>query len=188
MATTQPVAAAVPSDAAPPVAVGRPSRWFWPNLVLLAALAPFATYWFKQHLELYLTEVVLIGGGISLWAAGRIAFGWAEKLGKLDPMALSRRALGSPETSLLLLVAVIAFVALWRTTNSFYLQYEGGAAGDSEFVVRVSRVADSTPFMPDMTVGPATKVGATRFCSEGSKPSSSARLSDLCFTSRSLVR
>ena len=167
MAMTQSGPAAVPSGTPLPTPVDRPSRWFWPNLVLLAVLAPFATYWFKQHLELYLTEVVLIGGGISLWAAGRIAFGLAEKLGKLDPLAQSRRALGSPEATLLLSVATIAFIALWWTTTSFYLQYEGGAAGDREFVVRVSRVADRTPFMPDMTVGPATKVAGQAFLFRG---------------------
>lgn len=152
-----------------PVSSPARSRWFWPNLVLLAALAPFATYWFKQHLELYLTEVLLIGGGITVWAALRIAFGLAEKLGKLDPLSLSQRALGSPETTLLLIVAMIAMAVLWRTTNSFYFQYEGGAAGDSEFVVRVNRLADGTPFMPDAAVGPATKVAGQAFLFRGEK-------------------
>ena len=33
------------------------SRWFWINLAGLCALAPFATFWFQQHLQLYLTEI-----------------------------------------------------------------------------------------------------------------------------------
>ena len=167
MATTRPADAAVPPADASSAAADRRSRWFWPNLLLLAFLAPIATYWFKQHLELYFTEVVLIGDGLSVWAFLRVAYGVAEKYSKFDPMAWSRRALGSPETTLLLSVAVIAFLALRATTNSFYLLYEGGAAGDRDFVVRVSRVGDSTPFLPDMTVGPATKVAGRAFLFRG---------------------
>jgi hypothetical protein len=149
--------------AAPPPAAEPQSRWFWPNLGLLALLAPFATYWFKQHLELFFTEIVLIGGGLSLWAALRIVFELAQKLGKIDPLSLSRRALGSPECSLLLVVALIVMVVLWRTTNSLYFQYGGGSAGDREFVVQVNRVGDRTPFISDVVVGPASKVVGQAF-------------------------
>ena len=145
------------------------SAWFWPNLVLLALLAPFATWWFQQHLELYFTEIVLIGGGLSLWAALRVAYGFIEKVGKVDPAALSRRALGSPEATLLLAVAIVAMAALWQTTNSFYFEYAGGAAGDKEFALQVSRVPDGTPFMPDAIVGPASKVAGQAFPFKGEK-------------------
>jgi hypothetical protein len=168
MATGQSAIAQQPAPAAPPKDAGR-SRWFWPNLIILAALAPFATHWFKQHLELHFTEVLLIGGGITAWAALRVALALAEKLGKLDPLSLSQRALSSPETTLLLAVALVVMVALWKTTNSLYVQYDGGGAGDRQFVVRVSRASDRTPFMPDLVVGPATKFAGQAFLFRGEK-------------------
>lgn len=154
----------------------RPSAWFWPNLVLLAILAPFATWWFQQHLQLYFTEVVLIGGGLTLWAFLRAGYGLIEKVGKVDPAAMSRRALGSPEATLLLLVAAAAMAGLWLKSNSFYLEYAGGASGDKEFVVQVTRAADGAPFIPDAAVGPATKVAGQVFFFRGEPAELSCRI------------
>jgi hypothetical protein len=118
-----PAAGDPPPPASPtaPVPPARNRRWFWCNLLALAALAPIATWWFQKHLELAFTEVWLIGGGLSLWAFLRAGYGLVETIGEVDPASLSRRALASPETSLVLAVATLALALAWWKTNSFYL-------------------------------------------------------------------
>lgn len=154
-----------PAPPAPaPPAEGGP--WFWCNLLALALLAPFVTWWFHKHLDLYLTEVLLIGGGLSLWAVLRAVYGMVETLGKIDPASLSRRALASPETSLVLAVAAVAFALAWGKTNSFYIEYDGSGADDREFIVQVSH-PDGRPFLPEFTVGPAAKVAGRAFVFQG---------------------
>jgi hypothetical protein len=156
-----------PPPAATPVPHG-PGRRFWFNLGLLAVLAPFATYWFQQHLELYFTEIVLIGGGITVWVFLRAAAGLLQSLGKLDALAWSQRLLASAEATLLLCAAAVGLLLLWFTTTSLYFQYEGGGAGDKEFVVQVSRKQDGSPYMADTTVGPAARVAGQALLLRGS--------------------
>jgi hypothetical protein len=163
-----PAAGDPPPPASPtaPVPPARNRRWFWCNLLALAALAPIATWWFQKHLELAFTEVWLIGGGLSLWAFLRAGYGLVETIGEVDPASLSRRALASPETSLVLAVATLALALAWWKTNSFYLEYDGAGADDREFVVQVSH-PDGRPFLPELTVGPAAKVAGRAFVLEG---------------------
>jgi hypothetical protein len=138
-------------------ATGR-GRWFVVNLVLLLLIAPFATYWFQQHVQFYFTEIVLVGGGITLWVFLRGAWAIAEKVGKVDALDLSRRWLASPESTLVLVVVALLLLVLWRTTTSLYFEYSAGGSGDRDFVVRVTRTADGAPYLGDATVGPATRV------------------------------
>lgn len=152
-----------PGTASPPAA-GR--RWFWCNLAGLALLAPLATWWFQQHLELAFAEGWLIGGGLSLWAFLRAAYGLVETIGEVDPASLSRRALASPETSLVLAVAAVALALAWWKTNSFYVEYDGADADDRAFVVQVSH-PDGRPFLPELTVGPAARVAGRAFVFQG---------------------
>ena len=151
---TAPVSKTTSSQPAP---TGQ-GRLFWTNLVLLLCLAPFATYWFQRHLEFYFTEIVLIGGGITVWVFLRLVYGLLQKLGKVDPIDLSRRFLASPEATLILSAAAIGLLLLWFTTTSLYFQFEGGSGGDREYVVQVTRSTDGFPYIPDATVGPAIRV------------------------------
>lgn len=141
-----------PPDPPPPP----PGRLFWVNLGALMLLAIAATVWFGDHLQAYLTEVVVLGGAVSLWAALRLAWSLLEKIGKVDAAATSRRLLSSPEASLVLAVGAVALALLWFTTGSLYFEQAGGKADDREFVVQVTRQADQpqdrTHFIDDVTL------------------------------------
>jgi hypothetical protein len=43
------------------------------NLIPLALLAPFATYWFQLHMQFYFAGIVLVGGGITVLRRSRRA-------------------------------------------------------------------------------------------------------------------
>src|SRR5437868_394502 len=60
-------------------------RWFWLNLLMLIVLAPFATFWFQRHLEPYFTQILLVGGSLTLWAVIRLVWEIIEKMTKVDP-------------------------------------------------------------------------------------------------------
>lgn len=144
----------MPAPPAPPPPA--PGRLFWANLVVVMLLAVAGTAWFGDHLKAYLTEAVVLGGGLTLWAALRLGWSLLEKLGKVDAAEASRRLLSTPETSLVLAVASVTLAVLWFTTGSLYFVQQGGSAGDREFVVQVTRQAnqpeDRTLFIDDVVL------------------------------------
>jgi hypothetical protein len=138
------------------------TRWFWINLIVICAFAPLATYWFQQHLQLYFTEIVVIGGAFTIWGLVRLIWGLFEKSTQIDAWAESRQLLGSSAVTRLLVVALCLFTVLWATTGSLYLQLEGGGSG--EYQVEVVRKTDGSPFVPPtaLTAGHAV-VGMPSF-------------------------
>jgi hypothetical protein len=120
------------------------SRWFWINLGTVCVLAPLLTYWFQRHLQLYFTEIVVVGGAFTIWALVRMIWGIVEKATEANAWKTSRTLLGSPLITQCLVAAALAFVALWWSTGSLYLQL-GREGGD--YVVEVVRKADGSPFI-----------------------------------------
>ena len=122
------------------------NRWFVFNVVALCILAPWATYWFQEHLQLYFTEIVVIGGAISLWVLLRGMWAVLEKAGKVDVWEHSRKLLSLPDITGLLAVGIVVFQLLWFHTASLYIQFHG-APGEGDYVVEVVRTADNSPFI-----------------------------------------
>ena len=122
------------------------NRWFVFNVVALCILAPWATYWFQEHLQLYFTEIVVIGGAISLWVLLRGMWAVLEKAGKVDVWEHSRKLLSLPDITGLLAVGIVVFLLLWFHTASLYIQFHG-APGEGDYVVEVVRTADNSPFI-----------------------------------------
>ena len=120
--------------------------WFPLNVVLLCVFVPWATYWFQEHLQLYFTQIVVVGGAISLWVLVRGMWAVLEKTGKVDVWEHSRRLLAQPDVTGLLAVAIVVFLVLWFRTASLYVQFQG-AAGEGDYVVEVVRRADLSPFI-----------------------------------------
>jgi hypothetical protein len=120
------------------------SRWFWVNLGAVCVLAPLFTYWFQRHLQLYFTEIVVVGGAFTLWALVRMIWGIVEKAADVDAWRTSRTLLGSPLVTQGLLAAALAFVVLWWSTGSLYLQLQGGSG---DYVVEVVRNTDGSPLI-----------------------------------------
>ncbi|MBC7983952.1 MAG: hypothetical protein H7Y02_08865, partial [Candidatus Obscuribacterales bacterium] len=136
----------MPDTSQQSTAASNRSHWFWINLGLLCVLAPFATYWFQQHLQLYLTEIVVVGGAFTLWAIVRLVWGVFERFTKFDAWNESRTLLSSPAVTRILVVATVVFGALWLTTSSLYLELQGGKSA-VEYQVDVVRKSDGSPIL-----------------------------------------
>lgn len=134
------------------------SPWFAVNVAVLCVLAPWATYWFQQHLQLYFTAIVVVGGALSAWVLVRAMWAVLEQAAKVEPWEVSRKLLALPDVTGVLLVAALALGVLWFRTASLYLEYGGGSAGEGEYVVEVVRKADGSPLIPSASVTAANKV------------------------------
>ena len=134
------------SDDAP-----KPTRWFAINVVMLCLLAPWATYWFQRHLQLYFTEIVIVGGVFTLWVFVRAMWSMFERTTQVDAVAYARRFLSAPDLTIVLIVAAIAFAVLWFKTASIYLEYEG-KPGEGEYTVEVVRKADGSPLIDSVSI------------------------------------
>jgi hypothetical protein len=87
-------------------------RWFWINVVSLCLLAPWATYWFQQHLKLYFTGIVIVGGAFSIWALFQAMWGFLQKSAKVDTWEHSRKLLAKPDVTAILFIAAAILLVL----------------------------------------------------------------------------
>jgi hypothetical protein len=139
----------------PPARAPHP-RWFWINVGILAVLAPWATYWFQQHLKLYFTGIVVIGGAFSIWVLLQAMWAMVRKTAQVDAWEHSRKLLALPDVTVVLVTAAVVLLVLWRFTASLYITYQG-AAGEGEYLVDVVRQPESSPMIPPspLTAGSA---------------------------------
>ncbi len=126
------------------------TRWFWINLSAICLLAPVATYWFQQHLHLYFTEIVVVGGAFTIWALVRLVWGLVEKATQFDAWDASRQLLSSFAVTRWLLVALLLFVVLWQSTGSLYLKFASNQGGS--YQVEVVRKSDGSPVLTNVTL------------------------------------
>ena len=135
------------ADSAPPLPARPHPGWFWLNVSILCVLAPWATYWFQQHLTLYFTGIVIIGGAFSIWVLLQAMWGIFQKAAKVDAWEHSRKFLAQPDVTAVLFVAAVMLLVLWRYTSSLYITFEG-AANEGEYLVDVVRESDTSPMVP----------------------------------------
>lgn len=145
------------TDTTAKTAPARAIPWFAINVAVLCVLAPWATYWFQRHLQLYFTEIVVVGGAFTLWVFLRAMWAMLEKTAKVEPWAYSRKLLALPDITGLLAVAVVVFAVLWFRTASIYVEYKG-APGEGEYRVEVVRKADGSPLIPGVSLTAANRV------------------------------
>jgi len=136
--------------------------WFWVNVVTLCIVAPWATYWFQRHFELYFTEIVIVGGAFSCWVLLRSMWVVFEKFTNAEPVEYSRKLLCLPDITWALLIAVVGLAFLWFHTASIYFTYEG-APGEGEYLVEVVRKADQSPIIPAVSLTAADAVAGRPF-------------------------
>ena len=152
----------------------KPGRnaYYWANLLLLVAVAVGASVWFSRHLESYVNQVVLLGGGVSLWAALKMTWTLFESFTKTDPKELSRGLLSSAELSRLLIAALAVLATLWFTTGSQYFEYDGPGAVDASFSVHVllddeqnkgKPLTDRQSFVADALLSPKDRIQGRAF-------------------------
>lgn len=149
--------------------------WFAINVTALCLLAPWATYWFQRHLQLYFTEIVVVGGAFTLWVFVRATWAMLEKTTKVEPWTYSRRLLALPDITGLLFVAVVVFAVLWFRTASIYIEYQG-APGEGEYRVEVVRKADGSPLIAGVSLTAANRVVGRPFLWEREKSELECRI------------
>ena len=162
----------MPDSASPPASTASsaaPSRhWFWINAVALCILAPWATYWFQQHLKLYFTGIVIVGGVFSVWALAQAMWGLLARLGKVDALDHTRRLLSRPDVTAVLFAVAAMLLVLWFSTASLYVTYEG-AANEGEYLVEVVRQPDNSPVIAPATLTAGHAVVGGPFLWQGGK-------------------
>lgn len=136
--------------------------WFWANVAALCVLAPWATYWFQRHFELYFTEIIVVGGAFSLWVLLRAMWAVFEKTTDVQPAEYSRKLLALPDITGALIVAAVTLAILWFHTASIYVTYKG-AAGEGEYLVEVVRKSDRSPIVPAVSLTAANEVAGRPF-------------------------
>jgi hypothetical protein len=104
------------------------------NLVLFVALMVLLTLWFERHLRLYVTEMRLVGGTITLWGLWKLVQSWWQW--GFDTKAAAKGVLGRTATTERLVFAVGLAAVLLGTTASIYLVYDE-ASEDAAFTVDV---------------------------------------------------
>jgi hypothetical protein len=122
--TTDPAGAGPDRKPAPPPR----TRLFWFNLITLLLIVPLATVLFDRHLKAYFTQVVLVGGALTLWVFIRLLWTVFNATTKFDVEDFSRTQLSSPATTRLLIVGIAVLGYLWWSAASLYFEFTGDAA------------------------------------------------------------
>lgn len=119
-----------------PTAVAEPGRRrYIVNILLFTAATVLYTFWFQRHLKVYVTEVLILGGTLSLlgvWKLAWDAFGTASGVKSDD---LVKRLLQSPNATEYLLFSLLPIGILYACTASIYLSYSDG--GGKQYKVEV---------------------------------------------------
>lgn len=105
------------------------------NILLFTAATVLYTFWFQRHLKVYVTEVLILGGTLSLlgvWKLAWDAFGTASGVKSDD---LVKRLLQSPNATEYLLFSLLPIGILYACTASIYLSYSDG--GGKQYKVEV---------------------------------------------------
>lgn len=119
----------MPADVAESAGQTPGRRRYVVNLLLFTAAAVLYTFWFQRHLKMYVTEVLIVGGTLSLLGVWRLAwdaFGTASGLKSSD---LVKRLLQSPNATEYLLFSLMPIAILYLFTASIYLSYSGDGGG-----------------------------------------------------------
>ena len=126
------------------------------NVVIFAVLMVGLTFWFQRHLEIYVTQILLIGGTMTLWAIWQLLQSWLKWGWDSDPKDTAKVLFGRARTSEYLIFAAALLLILWLTTSSLYMTFDGGTPGQSEY--RVETISRAERFFPPLTFNASQRV------------------------------
>ncbi len=127
------------------------------NILLFVVLMIAGTFWFQRHLELYVTEIVLIGGTMTMWGLLQMLQSWLQWGWGEEASAWNKRFLARPAATEALVCAWLVFLLLAVSTTSVYVSLGGDTRGESNFKVEVR--SSSSPLLPPFELSPYEKVG-----------------------------
>src|SRR5215470_3431606 len=126
------------------------------NAVLFAVLMVALTFWFQKHLQVYLTQIALIGGTMTLWALWELLQSWLKWGWGEDGEDTAKTLLGSARSTEYVVLGGVVLAFLWLTTSSLYLNYESSAGGGTEYRVEVK--SGGVQFLPPLVFSSSQEV------------------------------
>jgi hypothetical protein len=136
------------------------SRRYRVNLALLLVLVGLSTYWFYEHVHLYFTQSVFVGGTLTIWGLWKIVQS-VLKVGVGDKGPKAARLLNTAGAKEYLILGISIVLLLYVTTSSLYLVYQGSQSGQAQFDVDI--LAGDTPYLPTVTVASYDRVHGQPF-------------------------
>ena len=131
------------------------------NLILLLVVGLLFSLWFYRHLQLYVTETVLIGGTITFWTLWKILGSLMNWTFGSERETIAQRLIGKPWATEYLALSLFPLAILYGTTASVYLVYEGAESGESTFQVDV--LHNRNPYMDKIEVTSSSRVAGKPF-------------------------
>lgn len=136
-------------------------RRYYINLTMLLIIIILVSIWFYNHLHLYVTETVFIGGTLTFWAVWKIIRSLFEWAFGNETESWVRRVLEKSATTEYLALSLVPLALMYFTTSSIYLVYEGAKPGESTFQVDVLR--NQNPYLERLAVTSADRVAGRPF-------------------------
>jgi hypothetical protein len=131
------------------------------NVVIFAVLMVGLTFWFQRHLQIYVTQVLLIGGTMTLWALWQLLQSWLKWGWDSDAKDTAKALFGRARGTEYLGFAGAVLLILWVTTSSLYFTFDGGAPGESEY--RIETMSGAENFFPPLTFNASQRVAGQPF-------------------------
>ncbi len=131
------------------------------NLFLLLTAALLFSFWFYRHLHLYVTQTILIGGTLTIWAVWKILCSFLNWTFGGETDTLARRLMTKTWATEYLMLSLFLLMILFCTTSSVYLVYQGAESGESGFQVDV--LSNQNPYLERMQVTSSDRVTGRPF-------------------------
>jgi len=138
-----------------------PSIRYRLNVVVFALLMVGLTFWFQRHLQIFVTQILLIGGTMTLWALWQLLQSWLRWGWDSDAKDTAKAMFGRARGSEYLGFAWAVLLILWLTTSSLYVTFDGGAPGESEY--RLETVSKTRKFFPPLTLNASQSLAGQPF-------------------------
>lgn len=142
-------------------------RMFLFNTALLLVVLGLGALWFVWHLQPFLTQMLIVGGTFTLWAA--VSFFWDRfvDVTEAEPMKALRSWLATSAATPLLCAGIGLAGGALIATQSIYFHYAGDSPFASDrtarYLVRIIDARSGAPFIRDIEVSAAEPVAGRPF-------------------------
>lgn len=131
------------------------------NLLLFIFLAISVMFWFQNHLQIYVTQTIFIGGTITIWSSWKLIQSWLSWGVKTSEISLENKILSHHSAREYLILGLFLITILYFSTSSIYLSYEGAREGESEFKVNIYK--NGNPYVNTLELTSYNRVNGNPF-------------------------
>ena len=133
------------------------------NLGIFLGVAVSVTFWFKLHLEHYVTESLLIGGTMSLWLLFQLATSVLKWGAEEELKSLPGRLLGGVNSTKFLLFCLLVSAGLHVVTCSIHVEYDATPEARPFYKVEVLYRNNGQPYLKPLTVSSDSRIAGQPF-------------------------